>query len=150
MSQCRDFQKSELEKISSLPLHATSHPLRQLDGLGYLDGRAVRNGMSAPFVVHEGRDGLALFGEVDIATCPTLNDALQRAISNKAADLVLDCSGVTFFGAAGVGALISARLQLDGSGHRLVVMRPSPIVRRILEVLELTQLFHVVAGECAR
>src|SRR4051794_28777956 len=67
-----------------------------------------------PFRVQHEREALRLYGEIDAATCPTLLEALDAAVARRAGDVILDCSGVTFFGATGVGALIRARNQLNG------------------------------------
>jgi anti-anti-sigma factor len=91
--------------------------------------------------VRREREGLRLFGEVDLATCPTLVEALDTVIVQPAGDVILDCSAVTFFGAAGVSALIRAGNELDRSRRRLVIRNPSSIVRRVLGLFDLAELF---------
>jgi len=86
-------------------------------------------------------DGLRLSGEVDTATCSTLVEALDAVIARLGDDVLLDCSEVTFFGIAGVGALVQAREELGRSGRRLVVRNPSAIVQRVLRIFDLDELF---------
>ena len=87
------------------------------------------------------RGVLRLVGDVDLATCQTLVEALDAVIDQAGGDIILDCAGVTFFGAIGVDALAGARNRLDGSGRRLVVRNPSSIVRRLLDIVDMGDLF---------
>jgi anti-anti-sigma factor len=93
-----------------------------------------------PLAVHNEGQAIRLVGEVDLATCQTLQTALDALVARPAGDVVVDCSEVTFFGAAGVDALVRARNQLDSS-RRLVIRKPSAIVRRVLGIVHLTELF---------
>jgi len=95
---------------------------------------------SAPLAVHREGQALRVVGELDLATCQVLNTAVDSLVANGAGDIVIDCSGVTFFGAAGVDALVQAQNKLDGS-RRLVIRKPSPIVRRVLGIVHLSELF---------
>src|SRR5436190_16796644 len=88
---------------------------------------------AAPLQLWSERDVLHVVGEVDLETCPELVAALDAAIRQGAGDVIVDCSEVTYFCAHGVRALVEARDQLDGS-RRVVARRPSPIVRRILDI----------------
>jgi len=61
-----------------------------------------------PFSIRKEPQVLCVEGEIDLATCPLLAEALDAAIAETDRDVILDCSGVTFFGAAGVDALLRA------------------------------------------
>ena len=98
-------------------------------------------GSSTPLSVHREPGTLRLVGEVDLATCPVFVKALDAAIDEAVGDVVIDCSRVTFFGAVGVDALVRAHNRLDGSRLRLVVRNPSSVVRRLLDIAQLTELF---------
>jgi len=80
-------------------------------------------------------------GEIDIATCPALVEVLDTLVAQADGDVVVDCSTVTFFGAAGVGALVAARHRLRGSRHRVIVRNPSESVRRVLDIVDLAEMF---------
>jgi anti-sigma B factor antagonist len=94
-----------------------------------------------PFSVHRERATLRLVGEVDLATCQALVTAIDAAIDHSAGDVILECSGITFFGAVGVDALVRAHNDLDGSQRRIIVRNPSSVVRRLLDIAQLTELF---------
>jgi anti-anti-sigma factor len=106
-------------------------------------------GSSTPLSVHRERGTLRLVGEIDLATCPVFVKALDSAIDQAAGDVVIDCSGVTFFGAVGVDALVRAHNRLDGSALRIVVRNPSSVVRRLLDIAQLTELFADVPDAAA-
>lgn len=84
---------------------------------------------------------MRLVGEIDLATAPTMANALDAAIHLSAGDVIVDCSGVTFFGAVGVDALVRAHNQLEGSRRRIIVRNPSSVVRRLLDIAHLAELF---------
>ena len=113
---------------------------RGTDGVGSDCSAAV----AGPLAVHKEGQAIRLVGEVDLATCQILQTALDALVARQTGDVVLDCSGVTFFGAAGVDTLVRTRNQLDGS-RRLVVRNPSAIVRRVLGIVHLAELFADVA-----
>ncbi|HEX3462275.1 MAG TPA: STAS domain-containing protein [Acidimicrobiales bacterium] len=79
---------------------------------------------------------VALQGELDIATAQGLADWLVE-ISGSA--VVVDLSGVTFMDSTGLTALATARQRMAEKGDDLLLTRPTPIVRRVLEVMGLAQ-----------
>jgi anti-anti-sigma factor len=98
-------------------------------------------GGSTPLAIHREGDTLRLVGEVDLATCPALVKALDTAIEQPAGDIVIDCAGVTFFGAVGADALVRVHNRLDGSGRRIIVRNPTAVVKRLLDIAQLSELF---------
>ena len=80
-----------------------------------------------------------LHGELDMAGGPRLLSAL--ACLNG--DVELDCSGVDFIDAAGLGAFVRAHQQCAARGGQLVVMDPSPVVVRLLRMVELDTELHL-------
>jgi anti-sigma B factor antagonist len=80
---------------------------------------------------------VVLDGEIDIATCPAIRRFLMAAISGGHVQLAVDVSGVTFIGAAGIGVLVAAANRAREAGGGLVLLTPSPQVRRLLDVFHL-------------
>lgn len=73
---------------------------------------------------------LSVRGEIDICTAPELVASLDEV---PLADLVLDLSAVSFFGAVGLHILASTHDRLHDAGHRFVVVE-SPQVGLIIRV----------------
>jgi anti-sigma B factor antagonist len=80
----------------------------------------------------------AAAGEVDSATAPMLCEQLCQAIRERPRHLVVDLAAVTFFSAAGVGALHTARAAQYGDQHLVLVGTGRPVVR----VLDICQVAY--------
>jgi anti-sigma B factor antagonist len=78
---------------------------------------------------------LELRGELDVATVPLLREALAATAGTT---VVVDLQELTFMDSSGISAFIHARKQLARDGHRLLLTRPSPNVRRVLDIVGLT------------
>lgn len=78
-------------------------------------------------------------GEIDLATAPEV-EALARAGSNG---LALDLSGVRFIDSSGLRALI--RIQEETSP--LVLLSPSPVVRKLLALTNMVDMFDIRDSE---
>jgi anti-anti-sigma factor len=76
--------------------------------------------------------------EIDPDSVDTLVTALAAAPADGVVDV--DCSAVTFMDSAGVRALSMAAQRHEASGGQLRVVRPTAVVRRILDVTALTSL----------
>jgi len=77
-------------------------------------------------------------GELDLASAPALERALNRVAPPASGRVVLDLRELSFTDAAGLRVLVAASRRL---GERLVVCGPRPPVRQLLEV---TRLDHLV------
>ena len=78
-------------------------------------------------------------GEVDIATNPTFDAALDAARGAGVHLLEMDLSQVTFMGSSGLAALLRAQRLMRDCGARLVLLRPS---RAVTDLLEMTKLLE--------
>ncbi|WP_354701564.1 hypothetical protein DSM112329_01884 [Paraconexibacter sp. AEG42_29] len=82
---------------------------------------------------------LACFGELDMATAPGFQAALEEV---TAPALVVDLTGLQFLDSTGIGAILSAKRQRP---DRLSVVVAGGPVRRILEVTSLDDVLAVRA-----
>ena len=78
-------------------------------------------------------------GELDIATTPQLERTL-RGPEAQAQLVVLDLTELTFIDSSGVHAIVDASVRARDAGRRLIFLRGSSAVDRMLELAE-------VAGE---
>ncbi|GGP70970.1 STAS domain-containing protein [Saccharothrix coeruleofusca] len=85
-------------------------------------------------------------GEVDGTSVEMLHDELSvaLALSTPPAPVVVDLTGTTFFGAAGLNEVCLQHHRAHGVGTQLRVV-PSPQVLRPLTVIGLGELLHVHA-----
>lgn len=102
---------------------------RELDG--------SQNG-SHGFVVTAERDQegvrIRIVGELDIATAPELERALEDCAGVGPGRLLIDLEGLEFMDSTGLASIIRAQLSADQNGHRLVLRRGSPQVQHLFEL----------------
>jgi anti-anti-sigma factor len=78
---------------------------------------------------------LALSGELDIASAPGLERALDEFGASIPRRLVIDLTEVTFMDSTGLRALLLARQRTEDGDHELL-LRPGP--RQVQRVFELS------------
>ena len=72
-------------------------------------------------------------GEIDIATCERLRDAIEPHLGPRQT-IVLDLSGVEFMDSSSLHVLLQARGTLTADGGSLVLRNPSEVAHRLLTV----------------
>jgi anti-sigma B factor antagonist len=89
-------------------------------------------------VGHKVRDDaiwVTLSGELDLATAPTLQAALQEAESGDAAHpIVLDLRRLAFIDSSGLRVVLAAAKRAGDQGRRFVLVRGSDQVDRVFQV----------------
>jgi len=83
---------------------------------------------------------LVVDGDVDDRLVDDFTDAIFKVVVDAQSTAVLDLTGVTHFGANGIGALITGKALAHDHGVELVV-EPSRIVRRVLVIVGLADYF---------
>lgn len=85
-----------------------------------------------------GRAVFTVRGEVDLATAPELERALDTAIEDGYTDIRVEVSEVTFLDARGLQVLVSAAERLEPDGM-LRLLNPSHRVCRVLQITGLDE-----------
>jgi anti-sigma B factor antagonist len=103
-----------------------------------MDGSGDAQAEALCFRAEATRDGngsatLRLCGDLDFASVGAARHALAK-LDAGLERIVLDLSHITFFDAAGVRFLLTAREQARTAGRDLVVRHPSRAVRRVLAI----------------
>jgi anti-anti-sigma factor len=84
---------------------------------------------ASQFDVHSSTEGedarLTLTGELDIATAPTLDGAVQAALTGGARRVVIELGGLTFVDSSGLRLLIMLSQRAPEEGWKLELTRPS-------------------------
>jgi anti-anti-sigma factor len=86
-----------------------------------------------------------LRGDIDIATAPDLQRALDEWIHAATSDdtLILDCCGLTFLDSSAVAVILHTQRLLTQEGRELRIVNADRAAARVLDVLGLTAMFHV-------
>jgi anti-sigma B factor antagonist len=85
---------------------------------------------------------LAVSGEVDMVSAPALRDALVNGLGDGGT-FVVDMTGVTFLGSAGLAVLVEAARLAQQSNAALKVVATARAVTRPLEATGLGEVFSV-------
>ena len=92
------------------------------------------------------RRTLFVTGELDVATAPALEGAVDGALDGQRGELCLDFSGLRFMDSTGAGAVMHAHNKAVSLGSRLVILSPAPVVRRVLELMGLDRVMDIKDG----
>jgi anti-anti-sigma factor len=83
-----------------------------------------------------------LIGELDVSTAPELQRHVDEIIDADG-DVLVDCSKLAFADSSGLDTLIRLAKSLREQQRRLVLSNVRPIVRRAIEVLQITDLVQL-------
>ena len=86
-----------------------------------------------------------LMGEIDLATCERLRDAIEPHLGTDQR-VVLDLAGVHFMDSTCLHVLLRARTKLSADGGSLILRNPSTAARTLLSAAALTALFEIETG----
>ena len=95
--------------------------------------------MQSPFRVDVRSDQratvLAVSGELDLASSPSLESELELVFAADNSDLViLDLSELEFMDSTGLSVLVRAHQRAQESGHGFAVIKGGPQVQRLLSL----------------
>jgi anti-sigma B factor antagonist len=91
----------------------------------------------------DGVAGVAVRGEVELATAPELTVALEEGIRRSSGAFVVDLVAVDFLDSSGVACLVRARALLGRGDRALALVCPPGSVRRVLELTGIDELVPV-------
>lgn len=94
----------------------------------------------------DGAPGVAVRGELDVASVPNLEHALDAAIRGSAGTFVLDLCDLEFLDSSGLRLLLRARAMLGRDDRALVIVCPPGAARRLFEVVGIADLLSVHAS----
>lgn len=83
---------------------------------------------------------LTLSGELDMASSPKLEQALERIQPHKRSQVVLDLGRVEFVDVAGLRVLLGAEQRARKLGIRLILVNVGSNIRRLLALSGATEL----------
>jgi anti-sigma B factor antagonist len=90
--------------------------------------------------------GVAVRGEVELATAARLTAALDDAIRRSDGPFAIDLSSVGFLDSSGISCLVRARALLGRDDRTLALVCPPGGVRRVLEIAGIDELVALYAS----
>lgn len=88
-----------------------------------------------------GRVVVTVRGELDAASAPRLEDALQDLGQLDDHDVIVDVEGLTFIDSSGVYVLIQALKRMSTEGRNLMLQGADSGAYKVLDVCHLTSVF---------
>jgi anti-sigma B factor antagonist len=92
----------------------------------------------APFEMKSAHDGetgrLTLFGELDIATVPLVERAVERILQNGTRRLTVDLGGLGFVDSSGLRLFIVLQQRSGAEGWELLLTRPEPQALKVFRL----------------
>jgi anti-anti-sigma factor len=92
---------------------------------------------------------LALTGELDIAGAARVEQALERIERELPATIVLDLRELAFMDSTGLRVIVAADSRAREQARRLVIVRGSDTVQRIIEMTRLDERLEIVDDPAA-
>jgi anti-anti-sigma factor len=95
----------------------------------------------------EQRDGgllVALSGDLDVASAPSVERRLEELEPDPPAVLVIDLRGLSFIDSTGLSLLINTDSRARKAGRRVTIVSGTGASRRLLETTGLVQKLDVV------
>ena len=114
-------------------------PTRAPDG-----GRALsdQDAIATAIAYQDGIAVLKVGGDIDLATVPALEAAIDEALIPRPTGLVIDLSEVGFLASAGLQALVATHTTVSPSAHFAVVAN-SASTSRPIQLTGLDQIFEL-------
>lgn len=91
-------------------------------------------------------DGVAIVqvgGELDLGTAPQLLTSISELIDSGSHRVVLDLHELTFCDSAGLSALVRIRKRVEQVDGALILTRPAPIVKSVLDLTGMGELIPI-------
>jgi anti-sigma B factor antagonist len=85
-------------------------------------------------------DVLTVAGEIDLASAPALHATLHGLLAHGRRRLQVDLGEVTFVDATCLTFLLTAIREVTAAGGSVVVVRHNPLLTRLLEATDLTDV----------
>lgn len=98
------------------------------------DGEALRCSVTTAGTVAT----IAVVGELDVETRAVLDASID---AQRAAEIRLDLTGVSFIDSSGLSTLLSMKHRLDREGRTLNLAARSPAVERVFELTGVSVIF---------
>jgi anti-sigma B factor antagonist len=84
---------------------------------------------------------VALFGRLDVQGVNDIQYEFLQETTVPPKSTMVDLSGVSYVASLGIGMLVSAAKHLERRGAKMVLLTPTPLVRKALET---SCLHHVI------
>lgn len=112
-----------------------------------IDVENLEGGLSCSLEIHDtARADVRLVGELDNDTVAEVGAVFDHLTTLRCREVVVDVSGMTFLGAAGLGLFAATAGLLAPHGGRLRIVGASPLMVQLFDVTGLVEILTVDAA----
>lgn len=86
---------------------------------------------------------IELEGEVDVYTAPQLKQQMISLLESGAKELIVDLTKVDYLDSTALGVLIGGLKRMRERDGNMVLICPSPRIRRVFEITGLDKIFDI-------
>lgn len=86
---------------------------------------------------------IELEGEVDVYTAPQLKQQMINLLESGAKEMIVDLSKVDYLDSTALGVLIGGLKRMREMDGNMVLVCPSPRIRRMFEITGLDKIFDI-------
>lgn len=77
---------------------------------------------------------LVVNGEIDIHTCPKLQESLKSFISENNSNIILNLQNIHYIDSTGLGTIAHTAKEIDKDNNKVIVICDKPQIKKIFEV----------------
>lgn len=96
--------------------------------------------LSCLATLDHGQATVAVSGELDMSTAPQLSQSLAEVLDQHPREVTVDLGGLSFIDSTGLALIVRTSNALRAHEGSLRLVRPTPPVRRVLEIVGLDGL----------
>lgn len=86
---------------------------------------------------------IELEGEVDVYTAPQLKQQMINLLESGAKEMIVDLTKVDYLDSTALGVLIGGLKRMREMDGNMVLVCPSPRIRRVFEITGLDKIFDI-------
>lgn len=90
---------------------------------------------------------IELEGEVDVYTAPQLKQQMISILESGATQMIVDLSKVEYLDSTALGVLIGGLKRMREMDGNVLLVCPSPRIRRVFEITGLDKIFDIYDNE---
>ena len=90
---------------------------------------------------------IRLKGQLDTDTAPEFRPTLDEMRESTPAAVVVEMSGLDYLSSAGLRCLFQLRKIVKGKGGRMLISKPSPQVRKVLEIVKAVPIDSIFSSD---
>ncbi len=82
-------------------------------------------------------------GELDLESSASFKESLLEAIEEKKANIILDCTHLSFLDSTGLGIMISTYKVIKEDNYTINIKNPKKNINKLLNITGLNKLFEI-------